>query len=100
MMARIPGRVERPPSQSDHRLNATTTAAPARNRAGSLLVELAMAMVMLAIAMTLTVKVLGSVAMERRSSERRERAVIEVANVMERITAHPFEEVTPDLARG
>ena len=58
-----------------------------------------MATVMLMIAMTLTVKVLGWVALERRAAERRQRAVMEVANVMERITAYPFEEVTPDLAR-
>jgi len=58
-----------------------------------------MATVLLMIAMTLTVKVLGWVALERRAAERRQRAVIEVANVMERITAYPFEEVTPALAR-
>jgi hypothetical protein len=58
-----------------------------------------MATVMLVIAMSLTVKVLGWVALERRAAERRRRAVLEVANVMERITAYPFEEVTPDLTR-
>jgi len=68
-------------------------------RRGSLLVEVAMATVLLMIAMTLMVKVLGWVAHERRSAERRQRALMEVANVMERITAYPFEEVTPDLAR-
>ena len=56
-----------------------------------------MATVLLMIAMTLTVKVLGWVALERRAAERRQRAVMEVANVMERITAYPFEEVTPEL---
>jgi hypothetical protein len=66
---------------------------------GSLLVEVAMATVLLMIAMTLVVKVLGWVAHERRSAERRQRALLEVANVMERITAYPFEQVTPDLAR-
>jgi hypothetical protein len=70
-----------------------------RKRRGSLLVEVAMATVLLMIAMTMTVRVLGWVASERRSSERRQRAVLEVSNVMERITAYPFEEVTPDLAR-
>ena len=42
---------------------------------------------------------LGWVALERRAAEQRQRAVLEVANVMERITAYPFEEVTPDLTR-
>ena len=65
---------------------------------GSLLVEVAMAAVLLMIAMTLTVKVIGLVALERRASERRQRALVEVANVMERITAHPFDDVTPELA--
>ncbi len=67
-------------------------------RRGSLLVEVAMAAVLLMIAMTLTVKVIGLVALERRASERRQRALVEVANVMERITAYPFDEVTPELA--
>jgi hypothetical protein len=67
-------------------------------RRGSLLVEVTMAAVLLMIAMTLTVKVLGLVALERRTSERRQRALIEVANVMERISAHPFDEVTAELA--
>ena len=58
-------------------------------RRGSLLVEVAMAAVLLMIAMTLTVKVLGLVALERRASERRQRALFEVANVMERITSYP-----------
>jgi hypothetical protein len=69
-----------------------------RRRRGSLLAELAMATVLVTIAMTLTVRVLGWVALERRGAERREQAVVEVANLMERITAYPFEEVTPDLA--
>ena len=57
-----------------------------------------MAAVLLMIAMTLTVKVIGLVALERRASERRQRALLEVANLMERITAYSFDEVTPDLA--
>ena len=69
------------------------------SRRGSLLVELAMATVLLMIVMTLTVKVTGYVALERRASERRQRAMLEVANVMERITAYPFGEVTPELAQ-
>jgi Tfp pilus assembly protein PilV len=67
-------------------------------RSGSLLVEVAMAAVLLMIAMTLTVKVIGLVALERRASERRQRALFEVANVMERITSYPFDDVTPELA--
>jgi hypothetical protein len=65
-----------------------------------MLAELAMGIVLLTIAMTLVVKVLGWTAHQRRAAERRERAVVEVANLMERITAHPFEDVTPELAGG
>jgi Tfp pilus assembly protein PilV len=60
--------------------------------------EVTMAAVLLMIAMTLTVRVLGMVALQRRNSERRQRAVVEVANLMERITAYPFEQVDPGLA--
>lgn len=67
-------------------------------RRGSLLLEVAMAAALLMIAMALTVKVLGFVALERRASERRQLAIVEVGNLMERITAYPFEEVTPQLA--
>jgi hypothetical protein len=97
MMARSPGSAKQPPSPSDHPLNRSGKEAIGRKRRGSLLAEVAMATVILMIAMSLTVKVLGWVALERRSAERRQRAVLEVANVMERITAYPFEEVTPDL---
>jgi hypothetical protein len=58
-----------------------------------------MAAVLLMIAMTLTVKVLGLVASERRGTERRQRALVEAANLMERITAYPFDEVTPELGK-
>jgi hypothetical protein len=70
-----------------------------RRRAGSMLAELAMTIVLLIIAMTLVVKVLGWVAHERRAADRRERAVMEVANLMERITAQPLDEVTQEWAR-
>jgi Tfp pilus assembly protein PilV len=67
-------------------------------RRGSLLAEVTMAAVLLMIAMTLTVKVMGYAGIERRATERRQRALLEVANVMERITAHQFDQVTSDFA--
>jgi hypothetical protein len=76
-----------------------TTRLTRSRRRGSLLVEVAMAGVLLTIAMTLTIRVLGTVAAERRASEHRQRALVEVANLMERITAYPFDEVTPEVAR-
>ena len=68
-------------------------------RRGSLLVELALSAAMLIIAMGLTVKVLGWVGAQRRNWDRRQVAVQEVANVMERLTARPFESVTPESTR-
>jgi hypothetical protein len=73
---------------------------PAAGRRGSLLAEVAMGTVMVMIAMTLTVKVLGYVASQRRVADHRQRAVQEVANVMERITAYPYDEITAERARG
>jgi hypothetical protein len=79
---------------SDHRGSR-----PAAGRRGSLLAEVAMATVMVMIAMTLTVKVLGYVGSQRRVADHRQRAVQEAANVMERITAYPYDEITGQRAR-
>jgi hypothetical protein len=69
-----------------------------RIRRGSLLAEVAISSIMLVIIMGMTVKILGWVALERKAAERREVALQEAANLMERLTAHPFEQVTPELA--
>ena len=69
------------------------------SRRGSLLVEMAIAAAMLSVAMTMTVKVLGYAGQQRRSADQRQRAMLEVANVMERLTALPFDEVTAERAR-
>lgn len=68
-------------------------------RRGSFLAELALSAAMLMIAMGLTVKVLGWVGAQRRIWDRRQVAVQEAANLMERLTARPFEEVSRDAAR-
>jgi hypothetical protein len=49
---------------------------------------------MLMVAMALTVKVLGWVGVERYSFERRQCALQEAGNLMERLTARPFDAVT------
>ena len=54
---------------------------------------------MLSIAMAMTVKLLGYAGHQRRSADQRQRAMLEVANVMERVTAEPFDEVTAERAR-
>jgi hypothetical protein len=68
-------------------------------RRGTLLLEVTMATLLLMVAMSLTVRVLGWVGQERRSAERRQRAVIEVANAMERISAYPYEQVSGEFVR-
>ncbi len=79
-------------------LSGSMGAVGSSRRRGSMLAEAAMSAVLLAIAMALTVKVLGWVAMERRAVERRQWAAQEVCNVMERITARPYEAVTSGAA--
>jgi hypothetical protein len=69
-------------------------------RRGSFLAELAISAAMLMIAMALTVKVLGWVGAQRRAWERRQVAVAEAANLMERLSAWPFEGVTPSSTRA
>jgi len=71
-----------------------------RPRRGYLLVELIVSTAMLIVGMSLAVKVLGYVALQRRAAEHRQRAIQEAANVMERLTAYPFDEVTPERARA
>ena len=55
---------------------------------------------MIVAVMGMTVKVLATVAHERRASSDRQLGSIEVANLMERITAYPFDQVTQELASG
>ena len=73
---------------------------PPGNRRGSLLAEVGISTVVLTIVMGLTVKVLGTIAHERRAASERQLGALEAGNLMERITAYPFDQVTPELARG
>jgi hypothetical protein len=75
-------------------------ALPGRTRRGAILADVGLAAIILLVAMSLMLKVLAIVAHERRAADHRQRAALEVANLMERITAYPFERVTPELARG
>ena len=70
-----------------------------RNRRGSLLAEVGIATVVIVIVMGMTVKVLATVAHERRAAADRQRGTIEAGNLMERITGHPYDQVTPELAQ-
>src|SRR5438445_497746 len=83
------------------------TRLPRRRARAFTMIEVALTVFLLAIAMTATVQVLGWVAAERRAVERRQWAVQEVANVMERLTAEPWDRdrrppgapVTPGCTR-
>jgi Tfp pilus assembly protein PilV len=68
---------------------------PTRRR-GFGLIEMAISGLLLAAAMAATVQVVGWVAADRRNVARRERAVVEASNLMERIAARPFDEITPE----
>ncbi len=69
-------------------------------RRGSLLAEVGIATLVLVIVMGFTMKTLSTVGHERRAAEQRQRGVLEVGNLMERITALPFDKVTAPVARG
>lgn len=69
-----------------------------RPRRGYVMVELVMATLLLAAAMVLTVQILGWLASERRAADRRERAALEAANLMEHLTAQPWDAITPEAA--
>ncbi len=70
-----------------------------RSRRGSLLAETAMSAAMLIIAMSLITRVVGWTAADRRNLDRRQWAVQEAANLMERLTARPFESLTTDSVK-
>jgi hypothetical protein len=69
-----------------------------QHRSGFGLVEMAITGVLVAAAMVATIQVVGWVALDRRANERRERALIEASNLMERITVRAYETIrTEDL---
>ncbi|MDB5351529.1 MAG: hypothetical protein JWN86_2776 [Planctomycetota bacterium] len=71
-----------------------------KKRRAYLLAETAVAGLLLGAAMVMTVKMLGWMAVERRSSERRGWAVQEAANAMEHLTALPFDALSSATARN
>ena len=62
-------------------------------RRGLGLIEMAITGVLLAGAMVATVQVISWVAHERKAVERRQRALAEASNLMERIAARPWSEL-------
>ena len=60
------------------------------------MVELCATCALLATAIPLTVAALGAVAKQRRGAELRQQAIEEADNLLERLTAEPYAELTPD----
>lgn len=68
------------------------------SRRGVTLFEVSAAGILLAAAMVMSLQVLGSIAANERAAERRQWAVQEAANVLERLAALDWAEVTPERA--
>ncbi len=63
-------------------------------RRGMTIIELMVAGAMLCTLLAVCVQMVAAVAAQRRAVDQREYATIELANVMERITARPWDELT------
>ncbi len=72
----------------------------ATRRRGYGLIELSMAVLLLALAMAMVVQMASWIGSERRGAGRRQVAMQEAANLMERLTARPWSELTPALGRS
>jgi Tfp pilus assembly protein PilV len=71
----------------------------ARSPRAFTVIEVTLSVLLLAIAMSATVQILGWVAVQRRAVERRQHAIQEVANLMEHLTAEPWDRVDSGSAR-
>ena len=67
-----------------------------RFRNGFGLVEMVLTGALFAAAMVATVQLVGWIASDRRATERRERAVVEASNLMERIKASRWDDLTTE----
>ena len=71
-----------------------------RRRGGYAMVELTISTLLIAAALAIVVQSVGWLAAQRRGAERRQRAIQEAANLMERLALRPWDELTPELARS
>jgi Tfp pilus assembly protein PilV len=65
-------------------------------RRGVMIVEVLIACGLLAVLLAASVQLLSVTAHARRASERRAIALVQASNVVERVRALPFAEITPD----
>ena len=75
-------------------------ATPPRSRRGISLMEVAVAVGMLAVALAVTLQALGWVAADRRAAGRRQRALAEASNALERLASRPWGELTPEALKS
>jgi Tfp pilus assembly protein PilV len=69
-------------------------------RRGYGMFEITISALLLVIAMGMMAEAVGWLATERRGAGRRQVALQEAANLMERLSARPWEDLTPDTARS
>ncbi len=69
-------------------------------RNGATIVELMIALAVLAAVLVTVTQALLGLAIQRRAAQRQQQALIEAANVMERMMALPFDDVTDEKAAG
>jgi len=60
------------------------------------MIELCVATAMLAVALSVVVTLLGAVARQRRAADLHARALEEADNLLERLTAEPWDAITPE----
>ncbi|MBI3862957.1 MAG: hypothetical protein HY290_13785 [Planctomycetia bacterium] len=68
------------------------------SRRGALLVELLVCGALLGVVITATIPTLRRIVRQRKVTEQRQAAVLEVDNLMERLTAIDWDELTPERA--
>ena len=71
-----------------------------RGRRGYGLIELAIAVFLLTVSLGVMVKAVTWVGIERRAADRRVMALQEVSNLIERLSAEPFEKITKEHAKA
>jgi prepilin-type N-terminal cleavage/methylation domain-containing protein len=69
-------------------------------RRGMSLIELTVASAVVTAMLAIAVQMLVAVAAQRRASDQRQFATLELANVMERLAARPWAELTAEAAAG
>jgi Tfp pilus assembly protein PilV len=82
---------------SDFRSQISSLKSQTCGRRGFTLLEVTLAGLLLVVLMAITVQMLGWVVSERRAAERRQWAIQEAANVMERLVVQPWDELTSDV---